>query len=408
MFLRKTRCCLSGLVSVLALLGAYASAASAAYEPISLQFGQWNQITIPGLRDPSENTYADVFADDLSEDVYGTEWALFTFDPNTGLYTAPELSQDIPTARGHWIIQAIDDVVEIDLPASTEDPIGLLGFGCLEGEVCLQAPIASNWDYEGSGWGMVGNPNDAPSPISSWRLRNVYLEPCARGCDLATALELKAFELPLYRWDPSANESVGGYQNPALSDSLNQWEALWFGVPTRSGGEFALDSTVAIPTPARSDLSAECPCQFAEIWDQGPDTGNYGITFNVGSTPPQSYFHGGYEAIQYPAFSQQDVGSALGPNAVPFLVDAVTAAQPLVSINMITDLSPGYFAEGNCRTEVRYGLDEDNPEVLLLELSSYDSYGSGGMDEIAQSNSHLPFVACHDKLRDYDQTGFSD
>ncbi len=192
-----------------------------------LPAGNWHSISIPC--DPGlENTVQDLFADDLSG-VYGIDWALFTYDVNTGQSSVMALGDTVETGRGYWL-KTRDDGQSIG-PGGIVNPqaIGMGGQPSSMTDMSLVADPAGRSNLVGFPYTFSVDWADVQVVDGGNVLTLDQADPVVgldRACDLDPPHASCVMSRLLYRWNGAAYETFNG-ATPGAEGVLSPLDGLW-------------------------------------------------------------------------------------------------------------------------------------------------------------------------------------
>lgn len=198
----------------------------------NLPDGQWHQISLPC--DPgNNNTVADIFGDD-GLGVFGTDWGLWA-DSN-GSYDMVELTTELKTGTGYWIIQMSGSTQTLDMPDnSTVTPV-TESSGC-PAAGCVETALATLSDD--TQWNLVGYPFATAQPLANVRVQT-HSGVCSGGCDLDTTMTQNLVSNEVWAYDGTDFVKVSS------SDHMEPWTAYWIKVLKDADG---LDPVMLMPLP---------------------------------------------------------------------------------------------------------------------------------------------------------------
>lgn len=217
----------------------YGAAANPCQTTFALPPNQWRQISLPC--DPGiDATVADVFGDD-GLGIYGTDWALFSYDPATNTYIDPGLNGFVEQGIGYWLIHLTDSIKVLDLPfASTATPIAA-SFACNAGAAgCFTTPMATQ--NNAVQWSMIGYPFAVAENLGQTQVQT-DTGTCAtgNGCTLDQAESLGIVHNQLWTYD-----GVNAYLVLSSLDNLLPWTGYWGATLDQADG---LTPKLQVPEP---------------------------------------------------------------------------------------------------------------------------------------------------------------
>ena len=189
---------------------------------LTLQQGQWQQISIPCELPADKHTVNDVFGDNLTG-LYGTDWVIFKYNAAQGNYTQLALDDTVKSGEGYWIIEVNAESVTLDLPADSQTVPLSISTQCGSTYGCFEQPVGllSN---AGTSWNMLGNPYMGELLANRIRIKAAS-GACADndGCSLNEAADNDVFHNQFWHFDPQTDQ----YVTIENTVALNPWMGVW-------------------------------------------------------------------------------------------------------------------------------------------------------------------------------------
>ncbi|MCK5831693.1 MAG: hypothetical protein KAH20_15465 [Methylococcales bacterium] len=230
-----------------------------AEEILILPNNQWQQISLPGIPPTNANTIKTIFGDDISG-IYGTDWIMFAYDPETNRYIDPGLNGVLKHGIGYWIYQLGGSNATLDLPTNMSPASGSVTISpqCASPLGCFEIDLAAQLNTRQ--WLMLGNPFTRSITWTDLRLTTKN-GPCAdtNGCTLNEAKNLGIFHNQGWRYNPvtSKYDLIDG-------GNLNVWNGFWGTVLENANG---LDPKLLIPL--NSDDTPTAKLLFSSGFENG-------------------------------------------------------------------------------------------------------------------------------------------
>ena len=178
---------------------------------------QWRQISLPC--DPgSNNTVAAIFSDNITG-TYDTDWVLYSYSGSA--YVKLGLTDTLSQGLGYWIIQRSGNDTTLDLPANSlpGSVTHLHPKECLStAKACFEIPLATQ--TASNQWNLIGYPFKTRQTLDNVRVLT-DTDPCASGCDLATADTQNIVDNQLWTYNGSSYTQVN------TGDDLEPWTGYW-------------------------------------------------------------------------------------------------------------------------------------------------------------------------------------
>lgn len=206
----------------------YENEGSSGVKDLTVAAGQWVQIGLPCTPAVGEDTLAGLIGDDLSG-VLGTDWVVYEYslanNDGKGGYAALTPGSQMKAGKAYWLVHYNDNNTPavIDLPESCATPQLTNPAGCASANGCYEIPLETSASI--AGWNMIGHP--FTHSIRWNRLRILDDNRCSNGCRLTLAKLKGVFYNRGWRYDPTANNGQGGYQELQGSAMLEAWTGFW-------------------------------------------------------------------------------------------------------------------------------------------------------------------------------------
>lgn len=195
----------------------------------------WMQIGLPCAPPDGEHSAGAIFGDVLgSNTAYGTQWAVFAYDPGSGSYNDIGYDGVMMPGKGYWIINRTGSVKSVSMPSGSRPASPTSSAECpSQSPGCLEIPleyssanagqnqfnIISNPHFENQSWADM---NVADNNLCS-AANNSDSEP-GTGCTLDEALARNIFNNTGWQYN-------GTNYNPVTSAStLPPWQGLWVAI----------------------------------------------------------------------------------------------------------------------------------------------------------------------------------
>ena len=187
---------------------------------------QWTMLSLP-CRVPSGTTIRDLFEDDVNPNgqpgVYGTNWIIYTYDPQFRSYKKSAIEGALVPGQGFWFIQVSGADVALDLPAGSQVVSSHLPGGACQSELGCVGLDLSGAANSGTYWNLLGNP--FPTKITTNKLSVLTsTSPCGvqeDGCNLNQAAEHNILHDTLWQY------ASGGYETLSGTATMSAWAGFW-------------------------------------------------------------------------------------------------------------------------------------------------------------------------------------
>ena len=202
---------------------------SAAASTFTLAHDRWETLVIPA--NPDGQTVGDLLGDDLPDNaVYGTDWAVYTYNPQTLAYNHSSLDEQLFQGQAFWIMQQTGEPVILDMPDDlpatdySESAACTSEEGCFE--IALPADPALPAGSVGQRYALIGAPFDFTSNIADVRLQtDVDGAACEAGCDLAQSAAQNY--TPDHVWIYDDDTTNPHYINAGIGYTISPWQGYW-------------------------------------------------------------------------------------------------------------------------------------------------------------------------------------
>ena len=194
----------------------------------TLVANQWTQISLPCVAPSTANTVSDVLADDMTG-VYGTDWVVYDYNPNTNTYADLGLAGVMESGKGYWIIH-ISQAAELDMPHNSVGNSSLKSTQCASGNDCFEIVLATQAGV--NQWQMVGVPYRDSIQVADLRLKKETGASTCNDTDGCTFAESSTHLL--------ADNHLWHYNGTAYADllsgtTIDPWTGAW--LATLSGAD---------------------------------------------------------------------------------------------------------------------------------------------------------------------------
>ncbi len=182
-----------------------------------LPHNQWHQISLP-MNPGSNNTVADIFGDD-GLGAYGTDWVLYSYNPDTNDYEQPGGTDTLSQGVGYWIIQMSGDDKLLKMPTGSTETPTTTPTGCPENKSCFEIPLGTEVGTEQ--WNMVGYPFAVSGLLSNSRIVASTID-CTSGCEIEDAEIDGIFQNQLWSYN-----GTGYVEVTTTIGTLDPWLGYW-------------------------------------------------------------------------------------------------------------------------------------------------------------------------------------
>lgn len=195
----------------------------------TLAHDRWETLVIPA--NPEGRTVADLLGDDLPESaVYGTDWAVYTYNPQTRAYNHSSPDQQLFQGQAFWIIQLTNEPVILDMPDDlaaadySESAACTSEEGCFE--IALPADPALPAGTVGQRYALIGAPYDFTSDLTDIRLQtDVDGDACEPGCDFTQSAAQNYTPDHVWIYDDAATNPH--YIDAGIGYAVGPWQGYW-------------------------------------------------------------------------------------------------------------------------------------------------------------------------------------
>jgi len=152
---------------------------------------QWRMLGLP-CEVPLQATVQSLWGD-----TFGTlniDWAVFTFNAQSGLYEEAEEDTQLVPGQGFWLQRTNEGSVALTLPAQSQRTLSRVDV--LLCDACVEA--VTQGQNVPTPWRMLGNPQDVAMPVENMRIRasmGLCDEPA--GCSFTDATDAERANLAI-------------------------------------------------------------------------------------------------------------------------------------------------------------------------------------------------------------------
>jgi hypothetical protein len=209
---------------VLLLLGWCLNATASTF---TLADDRWESLVIPA--NPDGRTVGELLGDDLPIDsLFGSDWAVFTYNPQIGTYNTSSLDEVLIQGRAFWIIQRTGEAVVLDVPDDLPAGDYAQSGACASDAGCFEMPLPADSMLPAGAMGQrfdfVGAPFAFASNLADVRLQTTFDgDTCEAGCDLAQAAAQSYTLDQVWIYD----DSINNYLTPGSGDTVAPWRGYW-------------------------------------------------------------------------------------------------------------------------------------------------------------------------------------
>jgi len=197
--------------------------------PLDIPNDEWIQVGTPvatlaqGLGKVLDNA--------LESADYGRTWIVYDYDATIGQYVEVQPGDTLESGVGYWLKQVTGSSVSVKAPVWLRQPEASVSSECHDSRPCFVSQAREIPSARSTNWLMISNPFDRVISVSDVFVglkqnnTTVTFSPDAEDNDITE------FTNGVYVFD----ESAGRYNFLGPNDSLEPWQAGWFGYRAEEG-----------------------------------------------------------------------------------------------------------------------------------------------------------------------------
>ncbi|MCK5830893.1 MAG: hypothetical protein KAH20_11390 [Methylococcales bacterium] len=187
---------------------------------MSLAQNSWKQFGIPCEPPSNADTVADILGDDITGS-YGTNWKVFSFNPNTNGYDPLTPNDQLEVGKGYWII-SISNSATLDMPLKSKKVSLTSSTYCASTNDCFETPLTASSTLQ---WQMLASPFRDNFNWSDLRIKiDTGATTCndSNGCTMAQAQTDGLVEDQAWTYDAATNSYV-----LLKNTTISPWTGMW-------------------------------------------------------------------------------------------------------------------------------------------------------------------------------------